>query len=197
MKRAVIVGCGNIAAVHAAVLNLGTSVKPVESGLSKFFSGWKEKMVNLAQYLTSFQAMNQVWNTFKQGLEIVKEFDTALTEMRKVSDETVQSLKDYQATTFDTADAVGTTAKQIQNSTADWMRLGESLDEASESAKTANVLLNVSEFDNIEDATKSLVAMGQAYKDLDKMTIVDKLNEVGKIVAQTYSNVWCYKNIAW
>ena len=154
-------------------------------------------MVNLAQYLTSFQAMNQVWNTFKQGLEIVKEFDTALTEMRKVSDETVQSLKDYQATTFDTADAVGTTAKQIQNSTADWMRLGESLDEASESAKTANVLLNVSEFDNIEDATKSLVAMGQAYKDLDKMTIVDKLNEVGKIVAQTYSNVWCYKNIAW
>ena len=36
-----------------------------------------------------------------------------------------------------------------------------------------------SEFDNIEDATKSLVAMGQAYKDLDKMTIVDKLNEVG------------------
>jgi hypothetical protein len=73
----------------------------------------------------------------------------------------------------------------------------ESLDEASESAKTANILLNVSEFDNIEDATKSLVSMGQAYKDLDKMTIVDKLNEVGKIVAQTYSNVWCYKNIAW
>lgn len=117
--------------------------------------------------------------------------------MRKVSDESLQSLKNYQNTTFDVADAVGTTAKQIQTSTADYMRLGESLDEAAESAKTANVLLNVSEFDNIEDATKSLVAMGQAYKDLDKMTIVDKLNEVGKIVAQTYSNVWCYKNIAW
>ena len=125
------------------------------------------------------------------------ELDTALTEMRKVSDESLQSLKNYQNTTFDVADAVGTTAKQIQTSTADYMRLGESLDEAAESAKTANVLLNVSEFDDIEDATKSLVAMGQAYKDLDKMTIVDKLNEVGKIVAQTYSNVWCYKNIAW
>ena len=62
--------------LNGQIKNLGTSVKPVESGLSKFFSGWKEKMVNLAQYLTSFQAMNQVWNTFKQGLEIVKEFDT-------------------------------------------------------------------------------------------------------------------------
>lgn len=136
-------------------------------------------------------------NLGKEGLSVVRELNTALTEMRKVSDESLQSLKNYQNTTFDVADAVGTTAKQIQTSTADYMRLGESIDEAAESAKTANVLLNVSEFDNIEDATKSLVAMGQAYKDLDKMTIVDKLNEVGKIVAQTYSNVWCYKNIAW
>lgn len=118
-------------------------------------------------------------NLGKEGLSVVRELNTALTEMRKVSDESLQSLKNYQNTTFDVADAVGTTAKQIQTSTADYMRLGESIDEAAESAKTANVLLNVSEFDNIEDATKSLVAMGQAYKDLDKMTIVDKLNEVG------------------
>lgn len=124
-------------------------------------------------------------NGVKRGVNTVKELNTALTEMRKVSDESLQSLKNYQATTFDTADDVGTTAKQIQASTADYMRLGESLDEAANSAKTANILLNVSEFDNIEDATKSLVAMGQAYKDLDKMTIVDKLNEVG-----ASRNVW-------
>ena len=151
----------------------------------------------IAAQMAGMFGVYDVINLGKEGFNVVRELNTALTEMRKVSNETVQSLKNYQATTFDTADAVGTTAKQIQNSTADWMRLGESMDQAAESAKTANVLLNVSEFDNIEDATKSLVAMGQAYKDLDKMTIVDKLNEVGKIVAQTYSNVWCYKNIAW
>lgn len=151
----------------------------------------------IAAQMAGMVGVYDVINLGKEGLSVVRELNTALTEMRKVSDESLQSLKNYQNTTFDTADAVGTTAKQIQTSTADYMRLGESLDEASESAKTANVLLNVSEFNNIEDATKSLVAMGQAYKDLDKMTIVDKLNEVGKIVAQTYSNVWCYKNIAW
>lgn len=118
-------------------------------------------------------------NAGKYGFNVVKDLDTQFTEMRKVSEESIQSLKNYQSETFDTADAVGTTAKQIQASTADYMRLGESLDEAAESAKTANILFNVSEFDNIEDATKSLVAMGQAYKDLDKLTIVDKLNEVG------------------
>ena len=60
------------------------------------------------------------------------------------------------------------------------MRLGLGIEDAKEAAKDANILLNVSEFDNIEDATKSLVSMSQAYKDLDKLTIVDKLNEVGK-----------------
>ena len=118
---------------------------------------------------------------------------TANTTLNIWKIDSISTFKNYQNTTFDTADAVGTTAKQIQASTADYMRLGESLDEAAESAKTANVLLNVSEFDYIEDATKSLVAMGQAYKDLDKMTIVDKLNEVGKIIAQTCSNAWCYE----
>lgn len=133
----------------------------------------------IAAQMAGMVGVYDVINLGKEGLSVVRELNTALTEMRKVSDESLQSLKNYQNTTFDTADAVGTTAKQIQTSTADYMRLGESLDEASESAKTANVLLNVSEFNNIEDATKSLVAMGQAYKDLDKMTIVDKLNEVG------------------
>lgn len=151
----------------------------------------------IAAQMAGMFGVYDVINLGKEGFNVVRELNTALTEMRKVSDESLQSLKNYQNTTFDVADAVGTTAKQIQTSTADYMRLGESLDVAAESAKTANVLLNVSEFDNIKDATKSLVAMGQAYKDLDKMTIVDKLNEVGKIVAQTYSNVWCYKNIAW
>lgn len=118
-------------------------------------------------------------NIGKQGLQSVRESNTALTEMRKVSDETVQSLKNYQSTTFDTADAVGTTAKQIQNSTADWMRLGESMEQAAESAKDANVLLNVSEFEGIDEATESLVSMSQAYKDLDKMDIIDVLNNIG------------------
>lgn len=133
----------------------------------------------IAAQMAGMFGVYDVINLGKEGFNVVRELNTALTEMRKVSDETVQSLKDYQATTFDTADAVGTTAKQIQNSTADWMRLGESMNQAAESAKDANVLLNVSEFEGIDEATESLVSMSQAYKDLDKMDIIDVLNNIG------------------
>ena len=133
----------------------------------------------IAAQMAGMVGVYDVINLGKEGFNVVRELNTALTEMRKVSDETVQSLKNYQATTFDTADAVGTTAKQIQNSTADWMRLGESMNQAAESAKDANVLLNVSEFEGIDGATESLVSMSQAYKDLDKMDIIDVLNNIG------------------
>lgn len=132
-----------------------------------------------AGQLSTYFGFNDFVRYIGEGINTVRELDTAMTEMRKVSDESVTSLKSFQEESFNIANAVGTTALQIQNSTADWMRLGLSLDDAKEAAKDANILLNVSEFDNIEDATKSLVSMSQAYKDLDKLTIVDKLNEVG------------------
>ena len=161
---------------------VSTSSAPVASGIDKFFSGWKTKMTNLAQYVTSFQAMNKIWETFKQGLEVVKEFDTALTEMRKVSDEPINNLKNFQKESFDIANNLGTTALQIQNSTADFLRLGETFSDAKESAANANKLLNVSEFDNIEDATSALISMKSAFKEVAESDLVDKVNQVGEMI---------------
>lgn len=162
-----------------AMSRVSTSSAPVASGIDRFFSGWKTKMANLAQYVTSFQAMNKIWETFKQGLEVVKEFDTALTEMRKVSDEPINNLKNFQKESFDIANNLGTTALQIQNSTADFLRLGETFSDAKESAANANKLLNVSEFDNIEDATSTLISMKSAFKEVAESDLVDKVNQVG------------------
>ena len=162
-----------------AMSRVSTSSAPVASGIDKFFSGWKTKMANLAQYVASFQAMNKIWEIFKQGLEVVKEFDTALTEMRKVSDEPINNLKNFQKESFDIANNLGTTALQIQNSTADFLRLGETFSDAKESAANANKLLNVSEFDNIDDATSALISMKSAFKDVAESDLVDKVNQVG------------------
>ena len=104
-----------------------------------------------------------VINIGKQAIEVVTELDSAFTEMRKVSDETTQSLKNYQKTTFSTANDVGTTAMQIQNSTADWQRLGYSLDEASELAKNSNIYKNVGDMD-INEATEHMISSVQAWK---------------------------------
>lgn len=153
--------------------------KQMLSVWANFTNGLKARFKSLIQYLSIFVSYYRILGMIKNGINTIKELNTALTEMRKVSDESVSSLKRYQNDSFNVAKAVGTTAKQIQDSTADWMRLGESIEEAAESAKVANVLLNVSEFDSIDEATESLVSMSAAYDELTKTDIIDKLNEVG------------------
>lgn len=143
------------------------------------FDRMSGKMQEAVAFLATKFSFYEIFNQFRQGFEVIHQFDDALTEMMKVSDETRLSLERYQKTTFETSDAIGTNALQLQNSTADFMRLGETLDQAAESAKTANVLMNVSEFQSIDEATKSLIAMSAAYDDLSKTQIIDKLNEVG------------------
>ena len=103
---------------------LGVSNKKYVSDLSKWIDGLKQRFGNLGQYLLSFVGFYEIWGWIKQGVGYIRELDTALTEMRKVSDETVNSLKNFQKETFKFADNIGSTAAQIQNSAADFMRLG-------------------------------------------------------------------------
>lgn len=134
---------------------------------------------NLSRYLLSFASFYRVIGIIKQTVNTVKELDTALMEVRKVSSESVSNLQKWQKSTFDQADTIGGNAKQIQESTAAWLRLGKSFTEAQEAAQASVKLLNVSEFTSIDDATTSLVSMRQAFDDLSYDDFIDKLNGVG------------------
>ena len=151
-----------------------------KTGLS-FADTVKNRFKSLAAYLASFASFYDFIRYGKEAIQIVTELDTAMTELKKVSDESAQSYSNFLKDSFNMADNVGTTAEQIIQSTADWARLGEDFQTAQESAQQSTILMNVSEFENINDATDALVSMSQAYKELDKIDIIDKLNNIGII----------------
>lgn len=166
--------------IHGEIMKIyNAEVEAGRAGKSFFDTLKNSGFHQIAAQMAGMFGVYDVINGLKQVASTVRELDTAYTEMRKVSNESAQSLKNFQKESFSTADSVGTTALALQDATATWMRLGESLDEAKESAKDATVLLNVSEFENIDEATDSLVAMSQAYKELDKMEIIDVLDKIG------------------
>lgn len=166
--------------IHGEIMKIvNAEVEAGRAGKSFFDTLKNSGFHQLAAQMAGMFGFYDVINGLKQVASTIRELDTAYTEMRKVSDESTQSLKNFQKESFSTADSVGTTALAMQDATATWMRLGESLDDAKESAKDTTVLLNVSEFDNIDEATDSLVAMSQAYKELDKMEIIDVLDKIG------------------
>lgn len=160
--------------------------KKYKSGMEKFMDSLKNKWQEVARYLMTFGSMYRVFAMLKQGVMYVKEIDSALTELKKVTDETEESYDRFLKTAAKTADKVGSTIKEIVSSTADWARIGYSLQDAATLAESTAVLLNVSEFQSIDEATSALTSTLQAfsYTAEQSMDVVDVLNEVGKLVAR-------------
>ena len=92
----------------------------------KFFDIIKDKYTYgfAAQFAGYFLSISDFMRYSGQGFNTIREFDTAFTELKKVSDETNYSLENFQKHSFAIANSVGTTATQLQQSTADYMRLG-------------------------------------------------------------------------
>lgn len=156
--------------------------KAYKSGMEKFLDSLKNKWKEVARYLLTFGSMYRVFAVLRQGITYVKEIDSALTELKKVTDETEESYDRFLNTAAKTADKVGSTIKEIVSSTADWARIGYNLQEAATLAESTAVLLNVSEFQSIDEATSALTSTLQAfsYTAEQSMDVVDVLNEVGK-----------------
>lgn len=155
--------------------------KKYMSGFDKFMSSLKGKWQEVARYLMTFGSMYRVFAELQKGVQYVREIDSALTELKKVTDETEETYNRFLDTASKTASKVGSTIKEVVSSTADWARLGYSLEEAASLAESTSVLLNVSEFSSIEDATSALVSTMQAfgYAAKDSMHVVDVMNEIG------------------
>ena len=148
---------------------------------ARFTNSIKGKFAELTRYITVMNVFQKSLAFVKQGLQAVRDIDDAMTELKKVTDDTETSYSKFQDTAVKTAKEVGGSVSDIINSSADFSRagLGKNLEEVSKYAKDATLLKNVSEYENISDATNALIAMKQAYQDVGTSEIVDKLNSIG------------------
>ena len=118
--------------------------------------------------------------TFKQGVTYVKEIDAALTELKKVTDETDASYDKFLQNMSKTASVVGSTVSELTTMAAEWARLGYSMEDSAKLAESTAVLLNVSEFEDATKASEALISTMQAFQYTadDSQRVVDILNEV-------------------
>ena len=146
-----------------------------------FMQAFSRKMKDVATYFSGSSIIYTFFNEIKKGIQYVRDVESALTELKKVTDETDESYERFLVTASKTADRVGGTIQEIVSSTADWSRLGFNLKEATALAESTAVLLNVSEFDSVDKATEALTSTIQAfgYVAEDSMGVVDVLNQIG------------------
>ena len=112
----------------------------------------------------------------------VKQIDAAMTELRKVTDETERTYNKFLDGAAVRAKTLGATLTDVVTATADYARLGYSVSQASDLADASVVYKNVGDgISDITDASESLISTMKAFgiQASDSMSIVDRFNEVG------------------
>lgn len=161
--------------------------KEAKSVLGKFFDQFKGKLKSVGAYMMATVSIHDALRVVKQGVQYVKEIDLALTELKKVTNETEQSYTNFLNTASQTASKIGSTVADFTNATADFARLGYNMEQAAELAKAASVYKNVGDgINDIATASESIISTMKAFGiEADSaMGIVDRFNEVGKYIAQ-------------
>ena len=154
------------------------------------------KLKKLFEVNIKSQLANQAINAFQQGLrqvyQNVVDIDTAMTELKKVTDETNGTYDKFLSEAGVRAKALGVSISDIVNATSDFARLGYNLEEATDVSNSAVLFKQVGDgVESMDDATSDIISAMKAFniEAEDSIQITDKFNEVGNKFAITSSGV--------
>lgn len=146
---------------------------------------------NLASQLAS-QAINELRQGLQQVYQNVVDIDSAMTELKKVTDETSGTYSKFLSEARDRAKNLGVSISDVVNATADFARLGYNLEEATQISDSAVMFKQVGDgVQSMDDATSDIISAMKAFNiEADKsLTITDRYNAVGNSFSITSAGV--------
>ena len=157
---------GNIAGVDEKHKSLGDRINNLASKFGVWFS--------------VSQVIMGVVRSMRQMISVAVELDSAMAQLRIVTQSSDAAYKEYMKTVSATATEIGASIKDLIDATTTYARLGYSLEESSALAEYTTMLQNVGDI-GPEDAQNAITAIVKAF-DVDVSnieSIMDKLVVTG------------------
>lgn len=170
------------ARISLAVQKASSEIKMAGENTQTFSDKVHTLAAKFGSWLTVSQAIMQAIRAIKQMVKNVIELDAAMTELKKVTNEADATYSRFLRNASTRAKAIGASLSDVVNATADFARLGYSIDDASELADVAIIYKNIGDgIEDITEASESIISTMQAFgiEASKAMSIVDKFNEVG------------------
>ncbi len=164
---------------------LADSTKPTLTVLQRFGQTLKKDFTGLLTAVMGGISIHTFVQYMRQGINYVRELDLALTELKKVTDETEETYDRFLDTASQTSARIGKTITEMTSATAEFAKLGYNIEQASAMAESALVYANVGDNVDVETGSQSIISTLKAFgiEANNTMSIVDKFNEVGKLIA--------------
>lgn len=169
-----------------------TGTRSVTTSWQKLGGALKGTISRFTSMYTGFYMFYRIIAIVRSGINSIKELDTAMTELKKVTDESTASYERFLNAAAETSSKIGATTSEFVEATANFARLGYTMDESAGMAESAIVYKNVADgLDSIDASTESIISTMKAFgiQSDDTMGIVDRFNEVGNNFAITSAGI--------
>lgn len=153
----------------------GISAETLGQKLSRLFKEHFQTAIAMAGVAMVKQGLREVYDN-------VVDIDTSMTNLKKVTKETESAYSSFLSSASSQARELGASISDVIDSTAEWSRLGYTLDESQELAKWSTVLSNIGDgIDSASDAASYLVSILKGFRmEADEVEhVVNVLNSVG------------------
>lgn len=153
----------------------GLETETLGQKLSRLFKEHFQTAIAMAGVAMIKQGLREVYNN-------VVDIDTSMTNLKKVTNETESAYSSFLSSASSQARELGASISDVIDSTAEWSRLGYTLDESQELAKWSTVLSNIGDgIDSASDAASYLVSILKGFRmEADEVEhVVNVLNSVG------------------
>ena len=176
-------------------VNCGNSLKNAFQGGSTAVGTFGNVLRTVAAYMLGGTGIMVGINTIRNAFQEIVDIDNSLRDLKRITQDTDSSLSNY-VENYDriieasnqNAIALAKTTTEVMDATTAWIKLGESVDNATGYLSDASIILgNVADM-STEDATQALVSIKKAFQveSEDIMTVVDIVNEAGMIYNAVY-----------
>lgn len=153
----------------------GLETETLGQKLSRLFKEHFQTAIAMAGVAMVKQGLREVYDN-------VVEIDTSMTNLKKVTNETESAYSSFLSSASSQARELGASISDVIDSTAEWSRLGYTLDESQELANWSTVLSNIGDgIDSASDAASYLVSILKGFgMEADEVEhVVNVLNSVG------------------
>ena len=147
-----------------------------ESAFGKFANSFKV----MSSYITANMVFNFVKRQLRDMVQEVTAVDTAMVELRKVTEATDEQFEAFARSAGKTGRELGASISDVINATSTFSRAGFSLSDAEELGRIATLYKNVGDGIDIEGASESIISVMKAFniEAEESERIIDRINKV-------------------
>lgn len=190
--------------VESELRSVQTAQEKTNTAMSNGIAKLKEKIAKENEHANALQSQQSLYHNLQSSLSSTiasygqfyvvlrqirniisthQEVDAALTETRKVAGLTREEMREFQAESLETADALGVVQTELINATTEFTRLGIAFDEAKKFGELASIGSVVGDIGDSSAVSNYLISSLNGFKELsmtsaDATRVLDMFNEV-------------------